>query len=111
MNVLIIGAGNMGRGIATRLATTNARVVMHDVDSAKADGLAKELSSVAKTGSVRTTSAPREAVANSDIVILASWYGANLEVARELGSALDGKIVVDISNPLTDSYDGLVTEP
>ena len=111
MNVLIIGAGNMGRGIATRFATTKASLVIHDVDSAKADALAKELSGVAKSGSVRTTNAPREAVATSDIVILASWYGVNLETARSLGAALDGKIVVDISNPLNDSYDGLVTEP
>lgn len=110
MNVLIIGAGNMGRGIGTRLATTNANIVIHDVDAAKADALAKELSARAK-GQVRATVAPREAVDTSDVVILASWYGANLETARSLGAALDGRIVVDISNPLNDSYDGLVTEP
>jgi 8-hydroxy-5-deazaflavin:NADPH oxidoreductase len=111
MNVLIIGAGNMGRGIATRLATTKADLVVHDVDSTKSDALAKELNDGTGSVKVRTTSAPREAVATSDIVILASWYGVNLETARTLGSALDGKIVVDISNPLNDSYDGLVTEP
>lgn len=111
MNVLIIGAGNMGRGIATRLATTNASVVIHDIDSAKADALAKELNGDATGRQVRATNAPREAAATSDIVILASWYRANLDSARELGSALDGRIVVDISNPLNDSYDGLVTEP
>ena len=111
MNVLIIGAGNMGRGIATRLATTKANLVLHDVDSGKADALAQEITGSAKGGRVRTTSAPREAIATSDVVILASWYGVNLETARSLGAALDGKIVVDISNPLNDSYDGLVTEP
>ena len=111
MNVLIIGAGNMGRGIATRLATTQANLVIHDVDSAKSDALAKELSDSAKSGRVRTTTAVREAVATSDIVILASWYGVNLDMARTLAEALDEKIVVDISNPLNDSYDGLVTAP
>jgi 8-hydroxy-5-deazaflavin:NADPH oxidoreductase len=111
MNVLIIGAGNMGRGIATRLVTTRANLVIHDVDSAKAETLAQELSGADQSRSVRTTSTPREAVTTSDIVILASWYGVNLDTARTLGTSLDGKIVVDISNPLNDSYDGLVTEP
>lgn len=110
MNVLIIGAGNMGRGIATRFATTTADLVLHDVDSAKADALATELRS-AGSASVRTTSAPREAAESSDIVVLASWYGVNLDTARSLGDALEGKVVVDISNPLNDSYDGLVTAP
>jgi hypothetical protein len=111
MNVLIIGAGNMGRGIATRLATTQANIVIHDVDSAKSDALAKELNDSEERSSVRTTTALHEAVATSDVVILASWYGVNFDVARSLGEALDGKIVVDISNPLNDSYDGLVTAP
>jgi 8-hydroxy-5-deazaflavin:NADPH oxidoreductase len=34
-----------------------------------------------------------------------------LDVVRRLGAALDGKVVVDISNPLNPTYDGLVTAP
>lgn len=109
MNVLIIGAGNMGRGIATRLAAAKASLAIYDVDSAKAETLATELTSGAARIDVAKTL--DEAVAASDVVVLASWYAVNLETARKLGPALDGKIVVDISNPLNDSYDGLVTEP
>jgi hypothetical protein len=111
MNVLIIGAGNMGRGIATRLANSNATLIIHDVDAAKAEALATELGDIAGASRVRVTTTPTAAVATSDIVILASWYAVNLETARTLGAALAGKIVVDISNPLNESYDGLVTEP
>ena len=111
MNVFIIGAGNMGRGIATRLAHTDANLIIHDIDAAKAEALATELGGTAGGARVRVATSPAEAVAASDIVILASWYGVNLETARTLGAALDGKIVVDISNPLNDRYDGLVTEP
>ena len=111
MNVLIIGAGNMGRGIATRLANSNATLIIHDVDAAKAEALATELGSSIGGSRVRVTTAPATAVATSDIVILASWYAVNLETARTLGAALAGKIVVDISNPLNENYDGLVTEP
>ncbi|MEQ1690820.1 MAG: NAD(P)-binding domain-containing protein [Gemmatimonas sp.] len=111
MNVLIIGAGNMGRGIATRLVNSNANLIIHDIDAAKAQALATELGGIADSSRVKVTTSLTAAVATSDIVILASWYAVNLETARTLGSALDGKIVVDISNPLNENYDGLVTEP
>jgi hypothetical protein len=54
---------------------------------------------------------PGAAAKASEVVILASWYGANLDLARQIGAALDGKVVVDISNPLNETYDGLVTAP
>jgi predicted dinucleotide-binding enzyme len=104
MRVLIIGAGNMGRGIATRLAAGGHELTFFDVDPAKSRALATELGG-------KTAEAPGDAVPASDVVVLASWYGSNLDVARQLGAALDGKVVVDISNPLNETYDGLVTEP
>lgn len=112
MRVLIIGAGNMGRGIATRLAAGGNEITLFDVDPAKSEALATELGGATPGGArVAVAETPGEAVPASDVVILASWYGANLDVARQLGAALDGKVVVDISNPLNDTYDGLVTEP
>ncbi|HSJ87709.1 MAG TPA: hypothetical protein VK909_10910, partial [Anaerolineales bacterium] len=35
----------------------------------------------------------------------------NKEVARQLGNKLDGKVVVDIANPLKPTYDDLATAP
>lgn len=103
MNILIIGAGNMGRGIATRLSAAKASLTIYDIDSAKAQAIATDVGG-------RATATLTDAVAQSDIVVLASWYAVNLEVGRTLGPALKGKIVVDISNPLNESYDALVTE-
>ena len=37
------------------------------------------------------------------------WYGTNLELAKQLGNRLAGKVVVDIANPLNATYDGLAT--
>jgi 8-hydroxy-5-deazaflavin:NADPH oxidoreductase len=45
------------------------------------------------------------------VVILAVYYPGSLELARELGDRLTGKVVVDISNPLNQTFDGLATEP
>lgn len=104
MNILIIGTGNMGRGIATRALAGNNTVTLHDDDGAKAQALATELgASVAGD--------TRDALAASDIVVIATPYAGSLDVARRLGASLDGKIVVDISNPLNETYSDLVTTP
>jgi hypothetical protein len=60
MNILIIGTGNMGRGIATRALAGKNTVTLHDEDGTKAQALATELgASVA--GDIR------DAIAASDI--------------------------------------------
>ena len=43
--------------------------------------------------------------------MLAVWYGTNIEIAKQLGNRLAGKVVVDIANPLNNTYDGLATAP
>jgi 8-hydroxy-5-deazaflavin:NADPH oxidoreductase len=111
MRVLIIGAGNMGRGIATRMLAGGNEITFFDVDPAKAEALASDLGGTKPGARVAIAETPGEAVAQSDVVILASWYGANVETAKDLGAALDGKVVVDISNPLNTTFDGLVTPP
>lgn len=55
---------------------------------------------------VPTTIAPKDAeakrrlVRESDIVVLAIPFEARREVVDELGEALDGKILIDVTNPL-----------
>jgi predicted dinucleotide-binding enzyme len=46
-----------------------------------------------------------------DVVVLAVWYGVNIELAKRFGSKLSGKVVVDIANPLNSTYDGLSISP
>jgi NADPH-dependent F420 reductase len=110
MNVTLIGARNMGRGIGHRLVTGGHSVTIVDRDPETAQNLAAELRVVAKTG-VKVDVATQENVQIGDVVILALWYGVNLEVAKKLGSKLSGKVVVDIANPLNATYDGLATAP
>src|SRR5687768_16353062 len=104
MNILIIGTGNMGRGIATRALAGKNTVTLYDEDGAKAQALATELGAAAAGDT-------RDAIAASDVVVIATPYTASLDVARRLGAALAGKIVVDISNPLNETYTELVTAP
>ncbi|HEU4563883.1 MAG TPA: NADPH-dependent F420 reductase [Gemmatimonadaceae bacterium] len=112
MRALIIGTGNMGRAIATRVLAGGNDVTLFDRALGEAEALATDLGGgIAGESRVAIAETPGEALPASDVVVLATPYQASLEVARELGAALDGKVVVDISNPLNATYDGLATPP
>ena len=110
MNVTIIGAGNMGRGIGTRLAAGGHSVTFVDANPETAERTAAEVKAAAKNGSKVSTASLGEAELG-DVVVLAVWYGTNIELAKQLGTKLAGKVVVDIANPLNSSFDGLATAP
>jgi hypothetical protein len=110
MNVTIIGAGNMGRGIGTRAAAGGHSVTFVDANPDSAQQAAAEVQKAAGNGSKVTTSSLGD-VQLGDVVVLAVWYGVNLELAKQLGDKLAGKVIVDIANPLNSTYDGLATAP
>ncbi|MBK8823894.1 MAG: NAD(P)-binding domain-containing protein [Anaerolineales bacterium] len=107
MNVTIIGAGNMGRGIGTRAAAGGHSVTFVDANPEVAEKAAADLKAAAKKGA--TVSAANLDAELGDVVVLAVWYGTNIEIAKQLGAKLAGKVVVDIANPLNATYDGLAT--
>ncbi len=110
MNVTIIGAGHMGSGIGTRLAAGGHSVTFIDRDPAKAQKVAADVQAAAKNGA-KVSASSLEQAQLGDVVVLAVWYGQNLELAKQLGKKLAGKVVVDIANPLNATYDGLATAP
>lgn len=110
MNVTIIGAGNMGRGIGTRLVAGGHSVTFVDANPETAEKTAAEVKASAKNGAKVSTANLGEADLG-DVVVLAVWYGTNIEIAKKLGTKLAGKVVVDIANPLNSTYDGLATAP
>ncbi len=110
MNVTIIGAGNMGRGIGHRMVAGGHSVTIVDRDPEEAEQLAEELRSAADGGATVEGARPG-AELHGEVVIIAVYYPGNLEIARDLGDRLAGKVVVDISNPLNETFDGLATAP
>jgi 8-hydroxy-5-deazaflavin:NADPH oxidoreductase len=110
MKVTVIGAGNMGRGIGHVLVRGGHSVTIVDRDPEDAGRLAEELRGAARGGATVEAEAPGAGVSD-EVVILAVWYPSSLEAARELGEELGGKVVVDISNPVNQTFDGLATEP
>jgi 8-hydroxy-5-deazaflavin:NADPH oxidoreductase len=110
MQVTVIGAGNMGRGIGHRLVAGGHDVTVVDRDPEESGRLAEELRGAVQGGATVEAAGPG-AELRGEVVILAVYYPGTLEIARELGDRLAGQVVVDISNPLNQSFDGLATEP
>jgi predicted dinucleotide-binding enzyme len=104
MDVTIIGTGNMARGIATRALAGGNAVTLLGTDAAKADALAGELSGDLRAGQIGDP-------LTDDVVVLAVWYAAVDEVLNRYGDQLDGKVVIDITNPIdVDSFEPLELE-
>ena len=110
MNVTIIGSGNMGRGIGTRAVAGGHSVTFVDANPEVAEKAATDVRASAKNGAKVSTASLGDAQLG-DVVVFAVWYGTNIELAKQLGSKLAGKVVVDIANPLNSTYDGLATAP
>lgn len=110
MNVTIIGTGNMGKGIGTRLAQGGHQITLIGKDKEHAEALASELSQVKVPNSSIKVSSYEEGI-KSDVVILALWYPVNLSIAEQFKEQLAGKVVIDIANPLNETFNGLATQP
>ena len=105
MSIGIVGAGNMGASIATQLAKTGEPVTLTDRDFGKAESV------VAGIAGDSVSAADVSATLASDVVVLALWYPGTTDFAAEHAAELDGKIVIDISNPLDESWVRLATDP
>ena len=99
MKVAIIGAGNVGRSLAGSIVAGGHSVTISSSDAADAGAVATATGATAATSNLA-------AVAGADIVILAVPTAIVIEVARSLGSALDGKAVVDVTNRPTPDPTG-----
>ena len=99
MHITLIGTGNMGSALARQLTRAGHTVRITARDPAKAQALA-----AANPGAVAAV--PADALAGSDVIIVATGYADAVPALRALGS-LAGKIVIDITNPLTADYMGL----
>ncbi len=87
MDVTVIGAGSMGRGIGHRLVAGGHDVTVVGRDPEEAGGLAEELRSAAK-GDATVEAAGPGAELRGEVVILAMYYPGTLDVARHCAGHL-----------------------
>ena len=100
MTTAIIGTGNIGSAVARDLVRGGERVVLAARDESHPEGLAEELGDLATSASVR------DAIAAADAVVLAVWLEQGRELVPTIADLLDGKVVVDPSNPIGFDKDG-----
>jgi predicted dinucleotide-binding enzyme len=100
--ISIIGSGNMANAIGTRAAKHGYTVELMSRNTAKAQALADQIGNAATVGTFGARPA-------GDIVIVAVLYASAVDVVAHYGHALDGKILVDITNPFNADVSGLVT--
>ena len=91
MYIAIIGAGNVGRALSTTFVRAGHDVVVASRDPEDAGSVAAE------TGAAVADSNAAAAAA-SEVVVLATPFTSAAEIAAEIRDAVDGKVVVDVSN-------------
>src|ERR1700735_5563124 len=117
MIVTIVGAGRLAEGIAVRVLAGEHRWRLADAEPGKADALAAVLAARADRDSGRPSpfvmvAGVPEAIAGSDVVVLAVPYPQGRLIVRDQGAALSGVTVVDTCNPVDFStFDSLLTSP
>ena len=110
--IAIIGAtGNMGYAISKSLAKGNYRLLLKANKQEELVKLANEIKSSNPTADVEAIACPTEASWEDDIIILDVHFEAEKEIAEKIREVANQKIVISITNPLNQTYNGLVTAP
>lgn len=98
--VAVIGLGKIGEAIATNLTKGNHAVILASRDLEKAKALASKLGNLAVA---KETSA---AIKDADVIIPAIYFNSIKEFFQTYSTELEGKIIVDVSNPIAPDGNG-----
>jgi len=100
--ISIIGSGHMAAAIGARATKHGHTVEIVSRNTAKGQALADQIGGGATAGTFG-------ARPSGEIVIVAVLYADAVDVVAQFGDALDGKIIVDITNPFNADGSGVVT--
>ncbi len=98
--VAVIGLGNIGTAVATNLVKGNRSVIVADRTIQKANELSQKLGSFAQPAAIPA------AIKEADIIVFAIWFDAIKELFKTYATELQGKIIVDPSNPIAPDEKG-----
>src|SRR6185312_2726285 len=98
--VAIIGLGNIGKTIATNLTKGNHPVILASRELYKAKELANNL------GSLAISKETIDAIKEAGVVIPAIYFDKIKEFLKTYAKELQGKIIVDVSNPIAPDGNG-----
>jgi hypothetical protein len=95
MKIAFIGIGNVGSALADHLARLG-----HSVTIAARDARSESVRKAAAKNSSLVVRPPKEAVAEAEVVFLATPFQASEEALKAVASELKGRILVDCTNPV-----------
>lgn len=98
--VAVIGLGNIGQVVAGNLVKGNRPVIVADRNLNKA----KELSE--KWGELAQPMEIGAAIKTADIIVMAVWFSVIKDLLYQYDGVLQGKIIVDPSNPIAPDGKG-----
>jgi predicted dinucleotide-binding enzyme len=98
--VAIIGLGKIGEAIATNLVKGKHSVILASRDLEKAKSLAN------KIGSLVTPKETSAAIKEADVIIPTIYFNSLKEFFQTYAVELEGKIIVDVSNPIAPDGNG-----
>ena len=99
MRIAILGAGSVGRALAQRFSAAK-----HSVVFGVRDPLATKHHDAKALGEFMKND---RAVAAAEIVVVALPWSETEAALKALGSALDGKVIADATNPIRADFTGL----
>jgi len=106
MKLAIIGAGNVGGTLGRAWAQKAGHEIFFGVRDARADKTQALLRAI---GSTTRAGSAAEAAATADFIVLTTPWPATEAAIRSLGR-IDGKLLLDATNPLAMGPDGLGLE-
>lgn len=106
MHVTLIGTGNMARGLGSRVLAGGHDLTVVGKDEQRAEAVAADLGGQGRVGTA-VDGDPIE----GEVVVLAVYYPDARAAVQQYADQLAGKVVVDITNPVNATFDGLVVPP
>ncbi|WP_435281297.1 NADPH-dependent F420 reductase [Streptomyces koelreuteriae] len=103
MRIGVLGTGNMADALATHWVRAGHQVIIGGRDVRKAERLATRIGGSTKPAGLRA------AAEFGQVVLAALPFGAGADVARDMHAALEGKVLLDCSNPVGPGF-RLLTE-
>jgi 8-hydroxy-5-deazaflavin:NADPH oxidoreductase len=100
LKVAVIGLGNIGKVVANNLVKGNRPVIIASRRFEDAESYAHQL------GNLATASEVSAAIKEADIIVFSVWFNTIQELISKYSTELNGKIIIDPSNPIAPDEKG-----
>jgi len=109
--VAVIGASEeMGSAIAKSISKGNYRVLLYSRDPIRTEAVINDIKTDHPSADVEIVGDALDACWEADIIIIAVPDVAEKEISESIRKVTNQKIVISVSNPINETFDGLTTK-